>query len=94
MFVLLRNENKVYKLIKSLYRLKIAPKQWHENFDSTMLPNGFKHNGTNKCIYSKFTKECGIIICLYVDDMIIFNMIMMCINETKRYLMSIFKTKI
>uniref|UniRef100_A0A2N9EQJ0 CCHC-type domain-containing protein n=1 Tax=Fagus sylvatica TaxID=28930 RepID=A0A2N9EQJ0_FAGSY len=36
------------------------------------VSNGFKHNGANKCVYSKFTSEYGVIVCLYVDDMLIF----------------------
>ena len=30
-------EKKVSKLVKSLYRLKQAPKQWHEKFDNVMM---------------------------------------------------------
>uniref|UniRef100_A0A2N9FRJ7 Reverse transcriptase Ty1/copia-type domain-containing protein n=1 Tax=Fagus sylvatica TaxID=28930 RepID=A0A2N9FRJ7_FAGSY len=36
------------------------------------VSNGFKHNGADKCVYSKFTSEYGVIVCLYVDDMLIF----------------------
>nr|GEU32351.1 retrovirus-related Pol polyprotein from transposon TNT 1-94 [Tanacetum cinerariifolium] len=32
-FVMLGNEHKVCKLVKSLYGLKQAPKQWHQKFD-------------------------------------------------------------
>jgi predicted PurR-regulated permease PerM len=31
-----KNENKVYKLVKSLYELKQAPKQWHKKFDTVI----------------------------------------------------------
>ena len=52
-FVELVQENKVCKLIKSLYDLKQTPKQWHEKFDSWMIENDYKSNKSNKCIYSK-----------------------------------------
>jgi hypothetical protein len=73
--------------------LKQAPKQWHEKFDTVILSNDFKHNGADKCIYSKFTKEYGVIVCLYVDDMLIFGTNMKGIYETKKYLTSMFKMK-
>jgi hypothetical protein len=92
-FILLENEEKVCKLVKSLYGLKQALKQWYEKFDKTILLNGFHHNGADKCIYSKFTKDFGVIICLYVDDMLIFNTNMIGIVEIKRYFTSIFKMK-
>ncbi|XP_075077346.1 uncharacterized protein LOC142164072 [Nicotiana tabacum] len=92
-FVLPGNEKKVCKLIKSLYGLKQAPKQWHERFDSVILSTGFVHNNADKCIYSKFTKEYGVIICLYVDDMLIFGTNLQGITETKKYLTSVFKMK-
>ena len=85
-FVLSRNERKVCKLVKSLYGLKQAPKQWHEKFDTIILANGFKHNGADKCVYSKFTVEYGVIVCLYVDDMLIFGTNMLNICETEKYL--------
>uniref|UniRef100_A0A2N9GVD6 CCHC-type domain-containing protein n=1 Tax=Fagus sylvatica TaxID=28930 RepID=A0A2N9GVD6_FAGSY len=92
-FVLPGNEKKVYKLVKSLYGLKQAPKQWHEKFDTVILANGFKHNGADKCVYSKFTSEYGVIVCLYVDDMLIFGTNMLGVCETKKYLASVFKMK-
>ncbi|GJW10189.1 zinc finger, CCHC-type containing protein [Tanacetum coccineum] len=72
-FIMLGNENKVCKLIKSLYGLKQAPKQWHQKFDEVVLSNGYLLNQANKCVYSKFDKSGkGVIIFLYVDDMLIF----------------------
>ena len=37
-------ERKVYKLVKSFYGLKQAPKQWHEEFGNVMMSQGFKIN--------------------------------------------------
>ena len=92
-FILSGNEKKVCKLVKSLYGLKQTPKQWHEKFDKAILLNGFHHNGVDKCMYSKFTKDFGVIIYLYIDDMLIFSTNMIEIVETKRYLTSICKMK-
>ena len=70
-FIMPGNENKVCKLVKSLYGLKQAPKQWHGKFDSVVLSYGFQHNSADRCIYSKFNDQYGVIICPYVDDMLI-----------------------
>ncbi|GJS10359.1 zinc finger, CCHC-type containing protein [Tanacetum coccineum] len=53
-FVMPGNEHKVCKLVKSLYRLKQAPKQWHQKFDEVVSPSGFILNQSDKCVYSKF----------------------------------------
>ena len=92
-FVLPGNEHKVCKLTKSLYGLKQAPKQWHEKFDSVILEYGFKHNGADRCIYSKFTENFGVIVCLYVDDMLIIGTNIDGVNDTKAYLSSKFQMK-
>ncbi|KAL0436495.1 UNVERIFIED_CONTAM: Retrovirus-related Pol polyprotein from transposon TNT 1-94 [Sesamum radiatum] len=86
-------ERKVCKLRKSLYGLKQAPKQWYEKFDRSLLSNGFKTNASDTCVY---TKLCGcdfVIICLYVDDMLIFGSNLQVINETKSFLNSQFDMK-
>ncbi|GJX28124.1 zinc finger, CCHC-type containing protein [Tanacetum coccineum] len=50
-----------------------TPKQWHQKFDKMVLSSGYLLNQANKCVYSKFDKSGkGVIICLYVDDMLIF----------------------
>ena len=92
-FVLPNNEHKVCKLKKSIYGLKQAPKQWHVKFDNAILSNGFRHNNGDKCLYSKTCKNYVIIVCLYVDDMLILSDDMKGIEETKRFLSSTFKMK-
>ncbi|GJT74818.1 zinc finger, CCHC-type containing protein [Tanacetum coccineum] len=93
-FIMLGNENKVCKLIKSLYELKQAPKQWHQKFDKVVLSNGYLLNQTNKCVYSKFDESGeGVIICLYVDDMLIFGTDQVQVDLTKEFLSSRFSMK-
>ena len=83
-FVLKGHENKVCKLVKSLYGLKQASKQWHQNFDETVLSFEFKLNQVDKYVYSKFDGQGnGVIICLYIDDMLIFGTDLVRVQETK-----------
>ena len=62
-------------------------------FDSALLAFGFKHNGADKCVYTKFCEKYSVIICLYVDDMLILSTNMNGVNETKNYLKTQFKMK-
>ncbi|GLT82749.1 hypothetical protein SLE2022_010990 [Rubroshorea leprosula] len=92
-FVMPGQEKKVCKLIKSSYGLKQAPKQWHQKFDEVVLANGFKLNEADKCVYSKFQNGQGVLICLYVDDMLIFGTNIEQVEETKRFLSRDFSMK-
>jgi hypothetical protein len=47
-------------------------KQWHEKFDGTLTSSGFVVNEANKCVYYCFDESVGVILCLYVDDILIF----------------------
>ena len=92
-FVVPGQENKVCKLVKSLYGLKQAPKQWHEKFDNVMLSNSFKINECDKCVYVKDTDKGYVIVCLYVDDMLIVGSNNDMIKTTKKMLNSQFDMK-
>ena len=78
-------ENKVYRLIKSLYGLKQAPKQWHEKFDTTLISAGFSVNEADKCVYYRYGGDQGVILCLYVDDILIFGTNTAVIEEIKSF---------
>ncbi|GKE94552.1 zinc finger, CCHC-type containing protein [Tanacetum coccineum] len=93
-FIMRGNENKMCKLIKSLYGLKHAPKQWHQKFDEVVLSNGYLLNQADKCVYNKFNepgKEVNIY--LYVDDMLIFSTDQVQVDLAKEFLSSRFSIK-
>ncbi|KAL2253467.1 UNVERIFIED_CONTAM: Retrovirus-related Pol polyprotein from transposon TNT 1-94 [Sesamum indicum] len=92
-FVAHGNEHKVCKLVKSLYGLKQAPKQWHEKFDKTILAFGFTVNENDKCIYCKVKGDKMIILCLYVDDILLIGSCLDIITETKSFLKNKFEMK-
>ncbi|GJS92954.1 zinc finger, CCHC-type containing protein [Tanacetum coccineum] len=93
-FVMPGNKHKVCKLVKSLYGLKQVPKQWHQKFDEVVFSNGFLLNQSDKCIYRKFDGSGkGVIICLYVDDMLIFRTDQNKVDKTEKFLSSKFSMK-
>ncbi|GJY79188.1 zinc finger, CCHC-type containing protein [Tanacetum coccineum] len=50
-----------------------APKQWHQKFDEVVLSNVYLLNQADKCVHIKFDETGkGVIIFLYVDDMLVF----------------------
>ena len=81
------------KLLKSLYGLKQAPKQWHEKFDRTLTSAGFIMNEADRCVYYRYGGGEGVILCLYVDDILIFGMSLNLIKEVKDFLSESFEMK-
>ena len=71
----------------------IACKQWHQKFDEVVLSFGFRINESDKCVYSKFEHGKGVIICLYVEDMLIFGTDLEEVEKTKNFLCSKFSMK-
>ncbi|GJU32714.1 zinc finger, CCHC-type containing protein [Tanacetum coccineum] len=71
-----------------------APKQWHQKFDEVVLSIGYLLKQANKCVYRKFDESGkGVIICLYVDDMLIFGTDQVQVDLTKEFLSLIFSMK-
>ncbi|GJZ16905.1 zinc finger, CCHC-type containing protein [Tanacetum coccineum] len=93
-FVMPRNEHKVCKLVKSLFGLKQTHKQWHQKFNEVVLSNGFLLNQFDKYVYSKFNgSDKGVIIYLYVENMLIFGTDQNQVDKTKKFVSSKFSMK-
>nr|CAD41546.2 OSJNBb0091E11.16 [Oryza sativa Japonica Group] len=92
-YVLEGQEGMVCKLLKSLYSLKQAPKQWHEKFDTTLTSAGFVVNEADKCLYYHYGGGEGVILYLYVDDILIFGTSLNVIEEVKDFLSKSFEMK-
>ena len=76
-------EDKVCKLIRFLYGLKQASKQWHEKFDSIILSYGFQINKFDNCLYHKRFDDRYVLFCLYVNDILILPSDLDLINDLK-----------
>ena len=72
------------KLLKSL---------WHEKFDRTLTYTSFVVNEADKCVYYRFGGGEGVILCLYVVDILIFGTSLDVIKEAKDFLSNNFETK-
>jgi hypothetical protein len=79
-------EGMVCTLLKSLYGIKQSLKQWHEKFDKTLTSVGSVVNEADKCVYYHFGGDEGVILCLYVDDILIFGTNLNVIKEVKTFL--------
>jgi hypothetical protein len=76
-----------------LYGLKLAPKQWHQKFDTTLTSAGFAINKAAMCVYYYYGGGEGVILCLYVDNILIFGTNIDVINEVKSFLSKSFDMK-
>jgi hypothetical protein len=92
-FVVKGQEDKVCKLVNSLFGLKQAPKQCHEKFDVTLISAGFSVIEVDRCVYYRHGGGHEVVLCLYVDDILIFGTSLDVINEVKTFLCQSFDMK-
>jgi len=70
-FIAKGQENKVCKLLKLLFGFKQALRQWHQKSNKVIAQFRFTVHKHDKCIYSKNFDNEYIILCLYVDILIL-----------------------
>ena len=66
-----RHPHYVCKLKKALYGLKQAPRAWHARIVSYMVSIGFYMADADHSLYVRKNEHGIVIICIYVDDLII-----------------------
>ena len=64
-------ENKVCKLLKSIYGLKQASRSWNVRFDNVVKTYDFEQNADEPCVYKHFKNKNVVFLVLYVDDILI-----------------------
>ncbi|GKA81305.1 ribonuclease H-like domain-containing protein [Tanacetum coccineum] len=76
------NKNMVCKLVKSLYRLKQAPKKWNEKLVYVLKENDFVQSVNDYSLFTKSTDNKFIALLVYVDDIVVTEN---CINEITKF---------
>nr|GEZ78479.1 putative ribonuclease H-like domain-containing protein [Tanacetum cinerariifolium] len=62
--------DKVYKVVKALYRLHQAPRAWYETLANYLLENGFQRGKIDQTLFIKSQKGDILLVQIYVDDII------------------------
>jgi hypothetical protein len=65
-----RNLNHVYRLKKTLYELKQAPRAWYERLSGFLVKQNFKRGMVDTTLFTKDIDEDLFICQIYVDDII------------------------
>ena len=86
-------EHMVCKLMKSIYKLKQASRQWYLKFNDIIVSFGFKENIVDRCIYLKVSGNKFIFLTLYIDDILLATNDLGLLIETKKFLSNKFEMK-
>jgi hypothetical protein len=92
-FIVNGQEDEVRKLLNSLYGMKQAPKQWHVKFDIILILAIFSVNEADQCVDYHHGGRQEVILCLYINDILIFGTSLDVINEVKTFLCQSFNMK-
>lgn len=90
-FVKKGQEKRVYKLLKSLYGLRQAPRAWYSKLNKCLESLGFVRCPYEHAVYIKREGEESIIVGVYVDDLLITGTDMSLIRNFKEQMRNIFE---
>ena len=79
----------VCKLLRALYGLKQSPLLWFEELTTFLIERGFLPLKSDPCIFQQ--KNTGVLIAVYVDDLIMASQQLEAINEAEQLLKDQFK---
>ena len=84
-------ENKALLLQKGLYGLKQSGRIWNRKFRRYLARIGFVPIPADTCVF--INSQSGVIISVYVDDLLIFSSKISCINAVKKQLKQEYKVR-
>ena len=92
-FIVKGQEQKVCKLLRSIYGLKQASRSWNLRFDETIKTFDFEQNVDEPCVY-KYIKETKVVfLVLYVDDILLIGNDIGLLFDVKKWLVEKFQMK-
>ncbi|KAL4020807.1 hypothetical protein IC575_019594 [Cucumis melo] len=92
-FIQKGQEQKVYKLQKSIYGLKQASRSWNIRFDTAIKSYGFEHNVDEPCVYKRIIKSTVAFLVLDVDNILLIGNDIGHLTNIKKWLATQFQMK-
>ena len=86
-------DQKVCKLLKSIYGLKQASRSWNLTFDETIKTYGFEQNVDEACVYKYIKGKIVVFLVLYVDDILLIGNDVETLSNVKKWLADKFQMK-
>lgn len=76
----------VCKLVKSLYGLKQASREWNFEFSHQLVSPGFLPSSNDPCLFIKGSGDTFICLLVYVDDVLVASASLHLIQHVKTFL--------
>ncbi|KAL0448531.1 UNVERIFIED_CONTAM: Retrovirus-related Pol polyprotein from transposon RE2 [Sesamum latifolium] len=92
-FTIVREEQKVCRLQRSIYGLKQASRSWNTRFDEVIRGYNFIKNDCDPCIYKKISGSSVAYLVLYVDDILLIGNDVKMLRDIKAWLSTQFSMK-